>query len=197
MNIKYLFAAMAFWGAATLASAQVFEENMGKLNANMSASDYYEEGGFANNKQFVFEGDAEVQFTGATPKNADYTTLVGNSASRGCNVRIGDSYGTYFQISGINTMGMKKPVVGFALLKGVRRFDGTDLVVEYSKDGVGWTALDFEPLSTEEGSQLTFTYRVTSKLPNAENLSIRFRQNGNACVFRIDDVCVAPKNYKK
>ena len=197
MNIKYLFAAMAFLGAATLASAQVFEENMGKLNANMSASDYYEEGGFANNKQFVFGGDAEVQFTGATPKNADYTTLVGNSASRGCNVRIGDSYGTYFQISGINTMGMKKPVVGFALLKGVRRFDGTDLVVEYSKDGVGWTALDFEPLSTEEGSQLTFTYRVTSKLPNAENLSIRFRQNGNACVFRIDDVCVAPKNYKK
>ncbi|HAC40939.1 MAG TPA: hypothetical protein DCF48_05160 [Rikenellaceae bacterium] len=197
MNIKYLFAAMAFLGAATLASAQVFEENMGKLNANMSASDYYEEGGFANNKQFVFEGDAEVQYTGATPKNADYTTLVGNSASRGCNVRIGDSYGTYFQISGINTMGMKKPVVGFALLKGVRRFDGTDLVVEYSKDGVGWTALDFEPLSTEEGSQLTFTYRVTSKLPNAENLSIRFRQNGNACVFRIDDVCVAPKNYKK
>lgn len=197
MNIKYLFAAMAFLGAATLASAQVFEENMGKLNANMSASDYYEEGGFANNKQFVFEGDAEVQYTGATPKNADYTTLVGNSASRGCNVRIGDSYGTYFQISGINTMGMKRPVVGFALLKGVRRFDGTDLVVEYSKDGVGWTALDFEPLSTEEGSQLTFTYRVTSKLPNAENLSIRFRQNGNACVFRIDDVCVAPKNYKK
>ena len=42
-----------------------------------------------------------------------------------------------------------------------------------------------------------FTYRVTSKLPNAENLSIRFRQNGNACVFRIDDVCVAPKKYKK
>lgn len=197
MNIKYLFAAMAILGTATLASAQVFEENMGKLNANMSASDYYEEGGFANNKQFVFEGDAEVQYTGATPKNADYTTLVGNSASRGCNVRIGDSYGTYFQISGINTMGMKRPVVGFALLKGVRRFDGTDLVVEYSKDGVGWTALDFEPLSTEEGSQLTFTYRVTSKLPNAENLSIRFRQNGNACVFRIDDVCVAPKNYKK
>lgn len=197
MKVKYLFAAMAFLGATALASAQVFEENMGKLNANMSASDYYEEGGFANNKQFVFEGDAEVQYTGATPKNAEYTTLVGNSASRGCNVRIGDAYGTYFQISGINTMGMKKPVVGFALLKGVRRFDGTDLVVEYSKDGVGWTALDFEPLSTEEGSQLTFTYRVTSKLPNAENLSIRFRQNGNACVFRIDDVCVAPKNYKK
>lgn len=197
MKIKYAFAILALAGFGVMAQAQVFEENMGKLNANMSASDYYEEGGFTNNAKFVFEGDAEVQYTGATPKNADYTTLVGNAASRGCNVRIGDSYGTYFQISGINTMGMKKPVVGFALLKGVRRFDGTDLVVEYSKDGVGWTALDFEPLSTEEGSQLTFTYRVTSKLPNAENLSIRFRQNGNACVFRIDDVCVAPKNYKK
>lgn len=194
---KILVAVMALMGLSALASAQVFEENMGRLNVNMSVSDYYEDGGFSNNAKFVFEGDAEVQYTGATPKNADYVTLVGNGASRGCNIRIADSYGTYFQISGINTMDMKKPVVGFALLKGVRRFDGTDLVVEYSKDGVGWTALDFEPLSTEEGSQLTFTYRVTSKLPNAENLSIRFRQNGNACVFRIDDVCVAPKNYKK
>ena len=194
---KIFVAAMALLGFSALVRAQVFEENMGKMNANMSASDYYEEGGFSNNAKFVFEGDAEVQYTGATPKNADYETLVGNPASRGCNIRIADAYGTYFQISGINTMGMKKPVVGFALLKGVRRFDGTDLVVEYSKDGVGWTALDWEPLSTEEGSQLTFTYRVTSKLPNAENLSIRFRQNGNACVFRIDDVCVAPRKYKK
>lgn len=194
---KIFVAAMAFVGLSALCSAQVFEENMGRLNANMTVSEYYEEGGFTCNKQFVFEGDAEVQYTGATPKNADYETLVGNPASRGCNIRIADAYGTYFQISGINTMGMKKPVVGFALLKGVRRFDGTDLVVEFSKDGVGWTALEWEPLSTEEGSQLTFTYRVTSKLPNAENLSIRFRQNGNACVFRIDDVCVAPRKYKK
>ena len=193
---KIFVAFVALLGVSALASAQVFEENMGKLNANMSVDDYYEDGGFSNNDKFVFEGDAEVQYTGATPKNADYTTLVGNPASRGCNIRIGDSYGTYFQINGINTMGMKKPVVGFALLKGVRRFDGTDIVVEYSKDGVGWTALDWEPLSTEEGSQLTFTYRVTSKLPNAEKLSIRFRQNGNACVFRLDDVCVAPKKYK-
>lgn len=192
-----IIAAMAFLGLSALASAQVFEESMGSLNANMSVSDYYEEGGFANNSRFVFEGDAEVQYTGATPKNADYVTLVGNTPSRGCNIRISDEYGTYFKISGINTMGMKKPVVGFALLKGVRRFDGTDLAVEYSKDGVGWTRLDFEPLSTEEGSQLTFTYRVTSKLPNAENLSIRFRQTGNACVFRIDDICVAPLKYKK
>lgn len=193
---KIFVAIVALMGFSALASAQVFEENMGKLNANMSVDDYFEEGGFANNAKFTFEGDAEVQYTGATQKNAEYTTLVGNPASRGCNIRISDSYGTYFQINGINTMGMKKPVVGFALLKGVRRFDGTDLVVEYSKDGVGWTALDWEPLSTEEGSQLTFTYRVTSKLPNAEKLSIRFRQNGNACVFRLDDVCVAPKKYR-
>lgn len=193
---KIFVTILALMGVSALCNAQVFEENMGRLNANMTVSDYYEEGGFTNNKQFVFEGDAEVQYTGATQKNAEYTTLVGNPASRGCNIRISDSYGTYFQINGINTMGMKKPVVGFALLKGVRRFDGTDLVVEYSKDGVGWTALDWEPLSTEEGSQLTFTYRVTSKLPNAEKLSIRFRQNGNACVFRLDDVCVAPKKYR-
>ncbi len=179
--------------------AQEFEETMGQLPVSMSATDLNEEKGFANSGKhnLSFEGDALVQYTGATESNAQYTDLFGNEASRGCNVRISDERNCYFQINGINTLDIKKPVVGFAFLKGVRRFDGTDLVVEWSEDGLRWTPLDFEPLPTDEGSELKFMYRKTSTLPNRENISVRFRQSGNACVFRIDDVCIGPKKLRK
>jgi hypothetical protein len=196
MKTRFVLAAIAVCFAVP-AVAQEFEETMGTLPVVMSASDLNEENGFRYSGKFTYEGDAEVQSTGATPKNASYTTQFGNEASRGCNVRISDKHNCYFQINGINTMGIKKPVVGFALMKGVRRFDGTDLMVEWSEDGLRWTELDFEPLSTDEGSELVFTYRRTSPLPNKENLSIRFRQNGYGCVFRIDDVSVGPKRPKK
>ena len=196
MKTRIILAAIAAMFAIP-AFAQEFEETMGTLPVMMSASDLNEEGGFRYSGKFTYEGDAEIQYTGATPKNATYKTQFGNEASRSCNVRISDKHNCYFQINGINTMGIKKPVVGFALLKGVRRFDGTDLVVEWSEDGLRWTELDFEPLSTDEGSELVFTYRRTSPLPNKEKLSIRFRQNGYGCVFRIDDVSVGPKKAKK
>ncbi len=196
---KRIILAVVAVASAMPVFAQEFEETMGRLPVAMSATDLNEENGFTNSGKYnlSFEGDAEVQYTGATIKNAQYTDLFGNEASRGCNVRISDRHGCYFQINGINTMGMKKPVVGFALLKGVRRFDGTDLVVEWSEDGIRWTALDFEPMPTDEGSELTFMYRKTSVLPLKENLSVRFRQGGHNCVFRIDDVCVGPKKIKK
>ena len=196
MKARLILAAVAAC-FTTVAFAQEFEETMGTLPVMMSASDLNEEGGFRYSGKFTYEGDAEIQYTGATLKNAAYTTQFGNEASRGCNVRISDKHNCYFQINGINTMGIKKPVVGFALLKGVRRFDGTDLVVEWSEDGLRWTELDFEPLPTDEGSELKFTYRRTSALPNKESLMLRFRQNGYGCVFRIDDVSVGPKKIKK
>ncbi len=194
---KSFFAAAILACFAIPAIAQEFEETMGTLPVMMSASDLNEENGFRYSGTFTYEGDAEIQYTGATPKNAAYTTQFGNEASRSCNVRISDKHNCYFQINGINTMGIKKPVVGFALLKGVRRFDGTDLCVEWSEDGLRWTELEFEPLPTDEGSELKFTYRRTSPLPNKEKLSLRFRQNGYGCVFRIDDVSVGPRKPKK
>lgn len=194
---KTLIASLLVLAAAPLAKAQVFEETMGNIPVEMTVSNLNAEKGFANNDKFTFEGDALVQPIGASPRNTDYVTALGSNPSMGCNVRISDKHNCYFQINGINTMGIKKPVVGFALMKGVRRFDGTDLMVEWSEDGLRWTELDFEPLSTDEGSELVFTYRRTSPLPNKENLSIRFRQNGYGCVFRIDDVSVGPKRPKK
>ncbi len=196
--MKRIFVAIAVFGAMALsANAQTFTENMGTIPVEMTVSELNSEKGFKNNDVFTYQGDALVQPIGASPRNTDYEDLFGNKPSMGSNVRISDKHNCYFQINGINTMGMKKPVVGFAILKGVRRFDGTDLVVEYSTDGSNWTELGFEPLPTDEGSELQFMYRKTSTLPNAAVLCVRFRQNGYGCVFRIDDVCVGPKAAKK
>lgn len=193
---KIAISALLFCTFAAAVNAQVFSENMGTIAVEMTVSDLNGEKGFQNNDKFIYEGDALVQPIGASKNNTDYVDLFGNAPSLGSNVRISDKHDCYFQIGGINTMGMKKPVVGFAVLKGVRRFDGTDLVVEYTLDGRNWTALSFEPLPTDEGSALQFMYRKTSPLPNAAALAIRFRQNGYGCVFRIDDVCVGPKSKK-
>lgn len=174
------------------AQAQVFEESMGTVTKNVSIADHYAAKGFKNSDIFKFSGSAEVQLQGASPRNSKYTTLLGD-ASLGANVRITDVRGTDFVISGINTMDIQSPVLGFGILKGVVKSNGSDLAVEYSLDGKKWNALKFDPLSVEEGSALVWTYRVTSELPQAKELSVRFKQTGGGCVFRIDDVSIASK----
>jgi len=169
--------------------AQVFEENMGAVTQNVSINDHYKAKGFKNNDLFRFSGSAEVQVQSSSNKG---TTLFG-AASSGANIRIAAVPGTDFIISGINTSDIESPVLGFSILKGVTKSNGMDLAVEYSVDGKKWIALKFDPLSVEEGSALVWTYRVTSVLPQAEKLSIRFRQTGGGCVFRIDDVGITSK----
>lgn len=195
--MKRIFTTIAICAAMSFAaSAQVFTENMGTIPVEMTVSDLNSEKGFANNDKFTYAGDALVQPIGASKNNTDYVDMFGNAPSLGSNVRISDKHDCYFQINGISTEGMKKPVVGFAILKGVRRFDASDLAVEYSLDGRNWVALAFEPLPVDEDSALQFFYRKTSPLPNSPALAIRFRQNGYNCVYRIDDVCVGPKSKK-
>lgn len=190
--MKKLVLTVVLAGGLLSAHAQMFEENMGAVTKNISIADHYAAKGFQNSDLLKFGGSAEVQLAGASPRNSKYTTLFGE-ASRGANIRIADVPGTDFVISGINTENMKSPVVGFGILKGVVKSNGSDLAVEYSLDGKKWNRLKFDPLSTEEGSALVWTYRVTTELPQAKSLSIRFRQTGGGCVFRIDDVGIAPK----
>ena len=196
MKKKFLLILSLLLGICVAAGAQAFEETMGSSKLEMTVSELNAEKLFLHSDKFTYQGDALVQGFGASTNNTDYVTMLGSKPSLGANVRISDKHDCYFQINGINTLGMKKPVVGFAILKGVRRFDASDLAVEYSTDGVNWQSLAFEPLPTEEGTELQFMYRKTSPLPNAAVLCIRFRQNGYGCVYRIDDVCVAPKSKK-
>ena len=169
--------------------AQVFEENMGTVTANIKINDHQTAKGFKNSNTLTFSGSAEVQMNGAATNTNKYTTLFGD-ASKGANVRISDIQGTDFIISGINTKSLKNPILGFGILKGIARFDGSDLAVEYSLDGEKWKSLRWELLPVGEGSALTWMYRTTNELPQTEKLSIRFRQTGGGCVYRLDDVGV-------
>ena len=169
-----------------------FEESMGNVSANISIDDHMAANGFKNSNTLIFSGSAEVQLNGAATNTNKYSTPNGE-ASKGANIRISNTQGTDFMISGINTTGLKKPTLGFGILKGIARFDGSDLAVEYSIDGVKWKSLRWEPLPVDEDSALKWMYRSTNELPQAERLSIRFRQTGGGCVYRIDDVSVFEK----
>jgi regulation of enolase protein 1 (concanavalin A-like superfamily) len=171
--------------------SQVFEETMGKVAGNTKIADHNAAGGFKNNDFLTFSGSAELQLNAAASPN-DYTTPFGK-ASGGTNVRIADIPRTDFVISGINTKDIPAPTLGFGILKGVAPFDGSDLAVEYSWDGKKWKSLRWEPLPVGEGTALKWIYRTTSELPQAEKLSVRFRQTGGGCVYRIDDVAVFSK----
>ncbi|QIU92673.1 hypothetical protein [Bacteroides faecium] len=189
---KLVLIVMLAVGSLSATYAQVFEESMGTVTKNVSIAGHYAAKGFKNCEFLKFSGSAEVQLQGASPRNSIYATLFGE-ASRGANIRIADVPGTDFVISGINTKDIQSPVLGFGILKGVVKSNGSDLAVEYSLDGKKWNRLKFDPLSVEEGSALVWTYRVTSELPQAKELAIRFRQTGGGCVFRIDDVGISSK----
>jgi regulation of enolase protein 1 (concanavalin A-like superfamily) len=162
----------------------VFEESMGTVNANTKIADHT---GFSNSATLTFSGSAEVQINGAANPHS-YTTLFGENSGK-ANIRISDAPGTDFVIGGINTKDIQSPTLGFGILKGAAKSDGSDLAIEYSLDGKKWKSLRWEPLPVGEGSALTWMYR-TASLPQAEKLSIRFRQTGGGCVYRIDDVGV-------
>jgi regulation of enolase protein 1 (concanavalin A-like superfamily) len=177
--------------ALPVASSKPFVEGMGTITGNISVDDHYALKGFENSDFLMFGGNAEVQLNGASTPSNTYTMPFGK-ASSGANVRIADIPKTDFVISGINTKEMKYPVFGFAILKGTVASDGGDLDVQYSVDGKKWKSLIFDPLPIGEDTALVWMYR-TAPLPQAEKITVRFRQTGSGCVYRIDDVGVFEK----
>ncbi len=191
--MKRTILTLLFCAGILTASAQIFKETMGTVSAPTKVTDHHAAKGFDNSDKLTFSGSAEVQNTGgATPSNT-YTTPWG-PASAGTTVRFGDVPGTDMVISGINTSQISSPALAFAILKGVQKSNGTDLAVEYSLDRKKWRPIAFEPLPTGEGTALKWTFRVAvDPLPQAADLSIRLRQTGAACVFRIDDLGIVSK----
>lgn len=172
------------------AQAQLFDENMGAVSSNVSVTEHHKANGFSNSDKLTFSGSALVQnIGGSTPSNT-YTTINGTATS-GANIRIADTPGSDLVISGINTKYIESPVLCFAILKGIQKSNGSDLALEYNVGSGKWIRINFPPLSTEDGSALRWNYMVVpTPLPQAENLSIRLRQTGGGCVFRIDDLSI-------
>ncbi|RYE20731.1 MAG: PKD domain-containing protein, partial [Sphingobacteriales bacterium] len=93
-----------------------------------------------------------------------------------------------FQIEDINTIGLNNLELSFGLRKAAVASNGTQLALEYSTDGVSYTALSFPALSTLPGSAGWYYIGPVTGLPATPNLRIRWRNTVGNMQFLIDDI---------
>lgn len=158
-------------------TAQTFNENFGSVSGTTAISTASV--GFANTG-FMYSGTADVR---NTSPSTGYT-----GASGAANIFITNTVGKFFQIEGINTTALSSPGLSFGISKSVNASNGSDLAVETSTDGVNYTALSFPALPTGSGTSHWYLRTATGTIPSATNLRIRFKNNGTATQYRIDDV---------
>ncbi|HXG01380.1 MAG TPA: T9SS type A sorting domain-containing protein [Bacteroidota bacterium] len=157
----------------------VVHETMGAVSSTTTIAAHAGVNGF-DNDNLSFSGSADLR---ATTASSGYS-----GASGGANVFFTTTVGTSFQIAGINTTGLNDLLLSFGIFKSATASDGSDFLVEVSSDGVTYNSLSFSALPTGAGTA-TWHYRTASgSIPAVENLHIRFRQNGTASQYRLDDV---------
>ncbi|RYE19017.1 MAG: PKD domain-containing protein, partial [Sphingobacteriales bacterium] len=93
-----------------------------------------------------------------------------------------------FQIEDINTLGLNNLMLSFGIRKAAVASNGSQLALEYSTDGVSYTALSFPALSTLPGSAGWYLVDSIMGLPATPNLRIRWRNTVNNMQFLIDDI---------
>lgn len=98
-----------------------------------------------------------------------------------------------FTITGLSAAGYANPQLSFVLAKNTNAT--LDFAVEYSTDGTTWTPLTLTAslsnfLSGGSGTSNTWVSVLSSALPNAENVSIRFRKTSSSSnqAIRLDDI---------
>jgi hypothetical protein len=159
--------------------AQAFTESMGSVGSTTAISTQEAANGF-DNDAFTMTGTADVRNTSAS---SGYT-----GASGAANIFFTNSGSRTFQIAGINSSGIANPVLSFGILKSTTASNGSDFIVELSTDGVTYSAVSFPALPTGSGTAVWRLRTVTSAIPQAANLRIRFTNTGTATQYRIDDV---------
>ena len=158
----------------------VFEESVGSVSSSIDIIDYELANGFDNDSLFM-DGSAVVR---STSPSAGY-----DGASGGANVMLGLTQPSTFEISKINVSTYSNLKLSFGIMKSTLASDGSELIVEVSTDGVNYSKLTFEPLSTGSGTAYVWNYRVIEQIiPKGKNVHIRFKSNDQATLFRIDDL---------
>lgn len=164
------------WGQA------IFSENIGAGTGTetIAATTF-------QNPSLTFTGTADTR---TTTLSSGYT---GASGSK--NVFITNTGGTnFFQIAGISTLCYSNLVLSFGAYKSTSASDMTELVVEFSTDGMNYTAISIPAQPTGGGTSI---WRLISgiSLPasanNASNLRLRWRQTSTTPQFRIDDITLS------
>ncbi|MDF7812165.1 T9SS type A sorting domain-containing protein [Hymenobacter sp. YC55] len=186
--------------------AQTFSEGMGSTALSRELiSSYYGKGGFNNDTErgFVYSGSAVManspsvvstnQYPGASGSNTVFFGpgyVSGNSGP----VR-NDPPPFNFQIANINTASLTTPAFTFGLYAPTALTIATirsQFTVEFSADGTNYITATYAAVTTNSQGNAAFNqYRITSTIPQVNNLRIRFtRQSGNTNEFRLDDVAL-------
>lgn len=179
------------------ASAQLrstlFNETIGNVSTTTAIDVHQATGGFdydgnpTSNPVLSYVGSGDVR---------NVITSNYSGASGLANIFITSVIGKYFQIGNINTSDpqLTDLRLSFGSYKSNTFSNATELKVEYSTDGLVWTALTYTPVATGSTSNV-WVYRTSlDSLPHTNNLRIRFRQTSINVQFRIDDIKV---DYKR
>lgn len=164
--------------------AQTFTETMGSVGATTQIAVHEAANGF-DNDAFTMTGNADVRNTSASNgypgasglANVFFTNNTTNPAGN-----------RSFQIEGINSSNIADPVLSFGILKSTIASNASDFIVEVSTDGVTYSAVSFPLLPTGSGTAIWHYRTVTSSIPQAANLRIRFTNTSATNQIRIDDV---------
>lgn len=138
--------------------------------------------GWANTGLLVFNGNSEVQ-------NVNSSNNL--NASGGGNVFFTNTPGTFLQISGFNPANSPATMdISFSMY-GYNVNNLSELVLEYSTDGINYTALPYKRLFRNYLPPTPWDVMVSDPLPAAvgfTSVKLRFRQTSSTQQFRIDDI---------
>lgn len=171
--------ALLLSGHVVYGQTTVISESMGSVTTTTAISAYETANGFDNDPQ-TMTGTADIR---NTSPSSGYT-----GASGLANVFVTNTVGKFFQIEDINTTGMSALTLSFGISKSTNASNGSDFIVEVSADGTTYSALTYSPLPTGSGTAVWRKVTASGTIPATSNLRIRFRQNGTATQYRIDDV---------
>jgi hypothetical protein len=138
--------------------------------------------GWINHGNLSFSGNAVVQ--NINPSN-------NLNASGGGNVFFDNVQGTYLQISGFSPSNAPASMDISFDMYGYNAANLNELVLEYSTDGINYTALAYKRLFRNYVAPTPWDIMVSDPLPSSvgyTNLKIRFRQTSSTQQFRIDDI---------
>jgi hypothetical protein len=162
-----------------LSQVSYLSENVGAPAEFISVADYV---GWQMTGQVQFTGTAEVRYTNTS---SNYSL-----SSGGGNVFIPAVPGRFFSIDLIPIHLKSSFQLSFGIFKSSTQSDGSDLVIEYSADGLNYSPLNYA-LLTGVGTAIWSRISLIFNIVPSTHLFIRFRQTGSITHYRIDDIIIS------
>ena len=164
----------------------IFTEQMGIVGATTPVSTHESTNGF-DNDSYTMTGTADVR---VTVPSSGYL-----GASGDANIFFNSISGRFFQIEGINTIGLSGFELRFGIYKNTILSVADQLILEISSDGVNYSPLSYT-LPTGTGTAAWFLRTASGTIPSVSNLRIRFRQAAAIPItqYRIDDIQLTSNN---